>query len=180
MKSKIPMSWNEVSTWRQVLKNDGKTLVFTNGVFDILHAGHVEILEKARSFGDVLILGLNSDESVRRIKGPNRPIKDELNRSAVLLAMSAVDAVVLFSEDTPEKLLEVVVPDVLVKGGDYTIDEVVGREIVESKGGRIEIVPLLEAPSTSSLVESVLERHGLDKTADREHFTGNLGSKHRE
>lgn len=137
----------------------GRTVVFTNGVFDLLHPGHVAQLEAARSFGDVLVVGLNSDLSVRMLgKGDDRPILDENARRIVLLALRCVDAVALFDEDTPLELVRLVMPDVLVKGEDYEGREVVGREIVEAAGGRVELVPLIPGYSTSSIVERIRGR----------------------
>lgn len=138
-------------TSRQIrLRN--RVLVFTNGCFDILHPGHIELLTRARAMGDALMVGLNTDESVRRLKGPSRPLLDERSRAIMLAALEAVDWVVLFDEDTPEQLIGEVLPKVLVKGGDYTIDTVVGRDIVESHGGKVVIVPLVAGHSTSLLI----------------------------
>ncbi|MDP8207439.1 MAG: D-glycero-beta-D-manno-heptose 1-phosphate adenylyltransferase [Candidatus Electryonea clarkiae] len=153
------LDWEAAKKWREDAGQHGKRIVFTNGVFDILHAGHLDTLEKARALGDALILGLNSDKSVQNIKGPLRPIVDEQNRAALLCGLDAVDLVVLFDEDTPLRLLENLKPDILVKGGDYTPDSVVGKEIVEAGGGRVEIIPLVEGLSTTNVVETVLERY---------------------
>ncbi len=153
------VSWEEAARWREELRRQGETLAFTNGVFDILHAGHLESIRKARSFGDALIIGLNSDASVRRIKGPKRPIIDQDNRAAMLLALKWVDAVAFFDEDTPAGLIDTVIPDVLVKGGDYTPDTVVGRDTVEAHGGRVEIIPLVPGLSTTQIIETIRERH---------------------
>lgn len=132
---------------------NGQRVVFTNGVFDILHAGHVTYLEAARALGDVLVVGLNADDSVRRLKGPSRPVNPQHDRATVLTALRCVDHVVLFHDDTPLHVIEDVVPDVLVKGGDYTRDTVVGADVVEAHGGRVEIIPLLEGRSTTSIIE---------------------------
>ena len=128
-------------------------LVFTNGCFDILHRGHVEYLEFARSLGDALVIGLNSDESVRRLKGPSRPVNPAEDRAVVLAALEAVDYVTIFSEDTPLSLISDLLPDVLVKGGDYTPETVVGAEAVEAAGGRVVIAPLLPGRSTTNLID---------------------------
>ncbi len=129
-------------------------MVFTNGVFDLLHAGHVAILEAARALGGGLIVGLNDDASVRMLgKGPQRPIRPEIDRARTLAAFAAVDCVVLFAEPTPLALIELLTPDVLVKGGDYDADTVVGADVVRARGGRVVIVPLLPNLSTSRLVE---------------------------
>jgi D-beta-D-heptose 7-phosphate kinase/D-beta-D-heptose 1-phosphate adenosyltransferase len=128
-------------------------VVFTNGVFDILHAGHVKYLEFARQQGDCLVIGVNSDESVKRLKGPERPVNSLADRMAVLAGLQAVDFVVSFGEDTPEKLIEAVMPDVLVKGEDYKVDQVVGREIVEKRGGKVVLAPFLAGRSTTGTIE---------------------------
>ena len=132
-----------------------KRIVFTNGVFDIIHRGHVEYLTKARSLGDILVVGLNSDRSVRRIKGPTRPINPQRDRAAVLLALKAVDYVILFSEDTPEKLITAVRPDVLVKGADYKISEIVGAKFVQSYGGTVRRIRLVTGRSTSGIISKI-------------------------
>nr|WP_262910325.1 D-glycero-beta-D-manno-heptose 1-phosphate adenylyltransferase [Rhodoflexus caldus] len=135
----------------QQLKKSGKKIVFTNGCFDILHLGHVKYLEKARSFGDVLIVGVNTDESVRRLKGPERPVNTEFDRAYLLAALSAVDYVVLFGEDTPYDLIRLIRPDVLVKGGDYTGKEVVGSDIA----GEVRLVDFVQGKSTTSVIEKM-------------------------
>jgi len=140
-----------VDSW----KAGGETVVFTNGCFDILHAGHVTYLERARNEGTRLVLGLNTDESVRRIKGPTRPVNSEGDRATVLSALSSVDAVVLFREETPLELIRALRPDVLAKGADYRPEQVVGREDVESWGGRLVLVPLLEGRSTTATLEKL-------------------------
>jgi len=137
------------------LRREGQKVVFTNGCFDILHAGHVDLLEKARGFGDVLIVGLNSDASVERLKGAGRPINAVEHRARVLLALSVVDYVSVFDEDTPFELVWTICPDVLVKGGDYTPDTIVGRGIVEEHGGRVEVVALLPGQSTSAIIRKI-------------------------
>jgi len=154
-----PMTWEEAVSWRKELASSGKTVVFTNGVFDILHAGHVELLERCRAQGDALIVGLNSDSSVHTFKGELRPIVPQEDRAAILLGLRSVDAVVLFDEQTPAELIETLLPDVLIKGGDYTPEQVVGRESVERAGGRLVILPLIEGRSTTGVVETILERY---------------------
>lgn len=135
------------------------TLVFTNGCFDLLHPGHVTYLAQARALGDALVVGLNTDRSVRALaKGRGRPLVDEKARAHVLAALESVDAVCLFDEDTPERLIASLLPDVLVKGGDYALDQVVGRTEVERAGGRVELIPFLEGYSTTALVERIRER----------------------
>jgi D-beta-D-heptose 7-phosphate kinase / D-beta-D-heptose 1-phosphate adenosyltransferase len=140
-----------VAEWRA----SGETIVFTNGCFDLLHVGHITLLEDCRRFGSKLVLGLNSDASICRLKGPSRPIVGERERARVMAALAAVDAVVLFDEDTPLELIRAVRPDVLVKGGDYTVETVVGHEDVIAAGGRVEIVPTVEGFSTSNIVKKL-------------------------
>ena len=140
-----------VAEWRA----SGETIVFTNGCFDLLHVGHITLLEDCRRFGSKLVLGLNADSSVCRLKGPSRPIVGESERARVMAALAAVDAVVLFEEDTPLELIQVLRPDVLVKGGDYTIETVVGHEEVIAAGGRVEIVPTVEGFSTTNIVKKL-------------------------
>jgi D-beta-D-heptose 7-phosphate kinase/D-beta-D-heptose 1-phosphate adenosyltransferase len=137
------------------LRAQGKTVVFTNGVFDLLHPGHVRYLQVARGLGDALILGLNADASVRRNKGPSRPITPERERAEVLAALNAVDAVVIFGEDTPAEIVEALQPDILVKGADWPADQIVGRDTVEARGGRVVLVAVEQGYSTTSIVERV-------------------------
>lgn len=133
----------------------GKKVVFTNGCFDLLHAGHVSYLQRARELGDLLVLGLNSDASVQRLKGPTRPLVQQDDRAQVMAALACVDYVVIFDEDTPLELIETLHPDILVKGGDYTPETVVGREQVESWGGRVELISFVEGRSTSKIVDQI-------------------------
>ena len=133
----------------------GMTFVFTNGCFDLIHPGHVALLREARKQGHFLMVGINSDRSVRGLKGKGRPVQNEADRAEVLAAMRDVDAVVVFDEETPAKIVEALEPDVLVKGGDYTLEDVVGREVVEKGGGRVHIVPLVEGKSSSALAGKV-------------------------
>jgi D-beta-D-heptose 7-phosphate kinase/D-beta-D-heptose 1-phosphate adenosyltransferase len=135
------------------LHEHGGTVVFTNGCFDILHAGHVTYLEAARALGDTLVVGLNDDDSVCRLKGPGRPVNGVEDRATVLAGLRAVDHVVVFSEDTPLNVITKVLPTVLVKGGDYTRDTVVGADVVEAHGGRVHIIPLLSGRSTTSIID---------------------------
>ncbi len=150
-------SRDELKGIRKQLARDKKTVVFTNGCFDILHRGHAEYLQKARNLGDVLILGLNNDASVRRLKGEGRPIVPQADRAFVLAALAAVDFVTLFSEDTPLALIETLVPDILVKGGDYAIENIVGREVVEAHGGKVLTVPFVSDRSTSDVVRKIID-----------------------
>ncbi len=138
-----------------ILHRAGQRIVFTNGCFDILHAGHVEYLNKARSFGDCLVLGLNTDASVRGNKGPSRPINNELNRAKVAGALQAVDYVVLFGEKTAENLIAKVKPDVYVKGGDYTIATLPEAKIVQSYGGRVEFIQMVAGCSTTNVIKKI-------------------------
>ena len=133
----------------------GERIVFTNGVFDLLHRGHVEYLEEARLLGDRLVVGVNADASVRRLKGLKRPIVPEHERAEMLAALESVDAVALFEEDTPERIIREVAPNVLAKGGDWALDEIVGREFVESFGGRVERIRVREGWSTTRIIERV-------------------------
>ena len=140
--------------WAQGLQATGRKVVFTNGCFDLLHVGHVRYLEAARSLGDGLIVGVNTDASVARLmKGPGRPLNPEGDRARVLAALACVDRVVLFGEDTPLALITRLAPDILVKGGDYQLDEIVGREVVLARGGRVVALPFLPGYSTTGLIE---------------------------
>ena len=129
------------------------TVVFTNGCFELLHRGHVEYLAQAKTLGDVLVVGLNSDASVQRLRGAGRPLVAEADRAAVLVALKSVDAVTLFDEDTPLELISTLLPDVLVKGGDYDLDGIVGREVVEEAGGEVRALPFVEGHSTTSILD---------------------------
>jgi D-beta-D-heptose 7-phosphate kinase/D-beta-D-heptose 1-phosphate adenosyltransferase len=137
------------------LRAGGQTIVFTNGVFDLLHPGHVRYLQQARALGDALIVGLNSDRSVRNNKGPGRPITPEAERAEILAALACVDAVVLFDEDTPHELIAAVQPDILVKGADWAADAIVGRGVVEARGGRVVRIPVEAGYSTSKIVAKI-------------------------
>jgi D-beta-D-heptose 7-phosphate kinase/D-beta-D-heptose 1-phosphate adenosyltransferase len=136
----------------------GQSIVFTNGCFDLLHPGHVRLLRQAAALGDYLIVGINSDASVRRLKGETRPINPEDARAEILGALECVDAVTVFGDDTPQDIIDAIVPDVLVKGGDYRPDEVVGRETVEAAGGRVVLIPLVEGHSTTGMVNRATDR----------------------
>ncbi|HEY4955459.1 MAG TPA: D-glycero-beta-D-manno-heptose 1-phosphate adenylyltransferase [Gemmatimonadaceae bacterium] len=153
--AKIAASWADARVRRQAISG---RVVFTNGVFDILHPGHVDVLTAARSHGDALIVGLNGDSSVRRLKGPGRPIRSEAERAYVLAALEAVDIVVIFEQDTPLELVRELRPDVIVKGGDYTLDSIVGAREVQSWGGEAIVVPLTPGQSTSSIIEKLSGR----------------------
>ncbi len=144
------MTWAAARAWRAALTG---RVVFTNGVFDLLHPGHVDLLTAARAEGDVLIVGLNSDDSVRRLKGPSRPVRSEAERAYVMAALEAVDAVVIFEQDTPLEIVRHLQPTVIVKGGDYTPETVVGADDVRARGGDVVIVPLTSGQSTTSIIE---------------------------
>jgi rfaE bifunctional protein nucleotidyltransferase chain/domain len=141
------------------LKAKGKRIVFTNGCFDLLHIGHVRYLEEAKSMGDILVVGVNSDTSVRKLKGPKRPILPEDERTEVLSGLGCVDYVTLFDEIDPLKLITSLRPDVLVKGGDWTKEQIVGRDEVERSGGEVFIIPFVKRASTSNLIETILKRY---------------------
>jgi rfaE bifunctional protein nucleotidyltransferase chain/domain len=145
----------ELIAERQLWKRQGKLVVLTNGCYDLLHPGHIRLLEQARSLGDVLVLALNSDAGVHRLKGPARPITAERDRVAIALGLAAVDAVALFDEDTPRELIAAVLPDVLVKGADWN-HFVAGREEVEAAGGRVAFVPIEPGHSTTNILDSIL------------------------
>ncbi|MFD2246669.1 D-glycero-beta-D-manno-heptose 1-phosphate adenylyltransferase [Pontibacter ruber] len=147
----LPQLQARLQEWR----NQGQKVVFTNGCFDLLHLGHVDYLEKARQNGDKLVVGLNTDASISRIKGPSRPLQDEMSRARVMASLLFVDAVVLFDSDTPLQLIEALQPDVLVKGDDYTVEQIVGHEVVLARGGQVKTVPLVKGYSTSNIVKKI-------------------------
>lgn len=149
------MSWESLAGWRAA--QSGR-VVFTNGVFDLLHPGHIDVLVGARACGDVLIVGVNSDSSVRRLKGPDRPVRSEGERAYVLASLEAVSAVTVFDQDTPLELVQLIQPDVIVKGGDYVPDTVVGASIVRARGGDVVIVPLTPGHSTTSTIQRLRGR----------------------
>jgi rfaE bifunctional protein nucleotidyltransferase chain/domain len=150
----------DLADLQSILVQQGKVVVFTNGCFDILHRGHVEYLEKASQLGDTLIVGLNSDASARRLKGKGRPLVPQGDRAHILAALTMVDYVTIFDEDTPWELIKIVKPDVLVKGGDYKLEDIVGREFVERRGGRVLTIPLLPGRSTTEIIDKMIH---LDK-----------------
>jgi len=154
MNEKI-LSPGEVGGVRARLRAAGKTLVFTNGCFDLLHVGHVRYLRAARSLGDRLLVAINSDRTVRALKGPGRPVLSERERAEILAALEAVDYVTVFDELSPRRLITEILPDVLVKGGDYALDEIHGREEVEASGGRVLALPFIEGASTTDIIERI-------------------------
>jgi rfaE bifunctional protein nucleotidyltransferase chain/domain len=149
------MTRGDAVAWREELGRQGKRVVFTNGVFDILHPGHVRYLATARSHGDALIVAINSDRSVRAIKGPERPVNPETERAEVITALACVDAAVVFDEDTPHDIISAIQPDVLVKGADWAHDKIVGRDIVEARGGVVIRVTVEEGHSTTNVIKKV-------------------------
>jgi glycerol-3-phosphate cytidylyltransferase len=146
---------DEIEALCKRLRNEGKTIVFTNGCFDIIHSGHVSYLTKAKGYADILLIGLNSDASVKRLKGKERPINNETDRGIVLGSLKSVDYVVVFEEDTPKKLIEQVKPNVLVKGGDYTIDTIVGADFVRANGGEVHLISFVDGKSTTSIINKM-------------------------
>src|SRR5437868_14304341 len=162
MSGKI-LSGENLRRERERFRAEGKRLVFTNGCFDILHVGHVRYLQAARELGDVLLVAINSDRTVRELKGEGRPVMNEAERAEMLAALSAVDYVTVFDAVSPRKLIAELLPDVLVKGGDYALDEIHGREEVEETGGQVVSLPFIEGASTSGIIERLkrLEEDGL-------------------
>jgi len=164
--SKVNMSVRKIKTLEQVvrlrarLRKSGKKLVFTNGCFDLLHVGHVRYLNQARSMGDALVVGINSDSSVREIKGDSRPVVPEAERAEVLAALASVNWVFIFADPTPQRVIDAIVPDVLVKGADWEIPDIVGRDTVEKAGGVVLSIPLVEGSSTSKIIRKVLQDFG--------------------
>jgi D-beta-D-heptose 7-phosphate kinase/D-beta-D-heptose 1-phosphate adenosyltransferase len=157
----LPNYFRDPEAWNRSLVRRPETLCFTNGCFDLLHPGHVQYLEEARALGDYLVVGLNSDASVARLKGESRPLQDQWARARILLGLRSVDAVVLFEEDTPLALIRAIRPDVLVKGGDYAPDGVVGRAEVEGWGGRLVLLPFLPGHSTSRIERRIRSGRGV-------------------
>lgn len=155
MRNKL-RTWREIKAIREDAAAEDKKVVFTNGCFDILHRGHVQYLQAAREFGDVLIVGLNNDDSVRRLnKGINRPVNNEIDRAIVLSALQDVDHVVIFTEDTPYNLINAIQPDILVKGGDWKIEEIVGSDIVLQRGGKVLSLEFIQGYSTTKTIEEL-------------------------
>ncbi len=154
------MEGTEFDRWLAAASFRQKTLVFTNGCFDILHRGHVQYLAEAASLGDYLIIGLNTDASVKRLKGPNRPYLDQETRAMILASMGFVSAVVLFDEETPYRLIQTVKPHFLVKGGDYKVEDIVGYDIVTSKGGQVVTIPLVSGFSSTNIIQKIASHNG--------------------
>lgn len=152
---KLPELVNIVSK----IKQEGKRIVFTNGCFDIIHRGHVTYLKRAREYGDILIVGLNSDASVKIIKGDKRPLVPQGERADVLSSIRFVDYVLIFNEPDPYKIIEALMPDVLVKGGDWAVETIIGRDIVESNGGKVYNIPYIEGSSSTNIIEEIIKRY---------------------
>lgn len=152
---KIFSDWNQACKKVDRWKSLGHEVVFTNGCFDLIHLGHIHYLEEASRIGDKLVIGLNSDKSVSRLKGKNRPINDEQSRAALLAVMYYVDMVIIFSEDTPLALIEKITPDVLVKGGDYKIKDIIGYQHVKEMGGEVKTIPFLQGYSSTSIIQKI-------------------------
>lgn len=146
---------------RRKLKSENKKVVFTNGCFDILHSGHIDYLSKSKKLGDILIVAVNSDSSIRRIKGDKRPIMNEDDRAFILSNLKPVDYVVLFDEDTPAEIINKIVPDILVKGADWEITKIVGRDVVEKNGGEVKTITFVNDISTSKIIDTILKRYNL-------------------
>jgi D-glycero-beta-D-manno-heptose 1-phosphate adenylyltransferase len=150
---------DEIKAIRKQLQDQNKKVVFTNGCFDLIHAGHIDYLSKAKALGDVMIVGLNSDDSVQRIKGRQRPILKESERAFILTNIEHVDYVVIFNEDTPEQLIAKLIPDILVKGADWDIENIVGKDVVLANGGEVKTITFVNEQSTSKIIDVILERY---------------------
>lgn len=153
---------SEIVKIRKTLKDENRKVVFTNGCFDLIHAGHVDYLAKAKACGDILIVALNTDNSMRRIKGEKRPLVNQDERAFVMSNLKPVDFVLLFDEDTPFEIIKAIIPDVLIKGGDWSIENIVGREVVESNGGEVKSIEFVSQQSTSKIIQTILDRYGSD------------------
>ena len=149
----------EIKSLRKQFKQQNKKVVFTNGVFDLIHAGHVDYLTKAKALGDILIVGMNTDASVRKIKGDKRPILKQDERAFIISNIKAVDYVAFFNEDTPKEIIDEIIPDILVKGADWAIDKIIGRETVEKNGGEVKTIEFVNDQSTSKIIESIKNKY---------------------
>ena len=150
---------DEIKSIRKKLKSENKKVVFTNGCFDLIHAGHIDYLSKAKAMGDILIVGLNSDASIKRIKGDKRPILKEDERAFIISNLKPVDYITIFEEDTPAELIEEIIPDILVKGADWSIENIIGREVVEANGGEVKTIEFINDQSTSKIIKSILNKY---------------------
>lgn len=157
------LSREKVVAVRSQAKKDRKRVVFTNGCFDIIHPGHIGYLRKARALGDLLIVAINSDRSIKKLKGPLRPILTEAERGEILSGLEMVDCVTIFDDETPQEIISDLLPDILVKGGDWSLDQIIGRREVEAAGGRVLSLPYLQGSSTSDIIERILIRYQLAK-----------------
>lgn len=153
--AKIILQWQKLSLFREKWRRQGKKVVFTNGCFDLLHAGHVWLFKEAKKLGDILIVAVNSDASLRRLKGPKRPVFPLKERLEILAAIEFIDVLTVFPQDTPQKIIALLRPDVLVKGGDWPLDQVVGRREVEESGGRVVLIPYIKGLSTTELIKKI-------------------------
>ncbi|MBK6914741.1 MAG: D-glycero-beta-D-manno-heptose 1-phosphate adenylyltransferase [Ignavibacteriales bacterium] len=144
---------------RNKLRSENKKVVFTNGCFDILHAGHIDYLSKSKKLGDILIVGVNSDSSIKRIKGDKRPIMNEVDRAFILSNLKPVDYVILFDENTPAEIIDQIIPDILVKGADWEVAKIIGREVVEKNGGEVKTITFVNDVSTSKIIDKILKRY---------------------
>jgi D-beta-D-heptose 7-phosphate kinase/D-beta-D-heptose 1-phosphate adenosyltransferase len=159
MKSNILTNFNEAKALSEKLKSEKKKIVFTNGVFDIIHRGHIEYLSEAKSLGDVLIVGMNSDASVKIIKGDKRPIVNEENRACILANLKPVDYVVIFNEDNPYNLIRAILPDILVKGADWSVDKIIGADIVTANGGEVKTIKFVENNSSTNIIDDIIKKY---------------------
>jgi len=150
---------SEIKSLRKKFKDQNKKVVFTNGVFDLIHAGHVDYLTKAKALGDILIVGMNTDDSVRRIKGIKRPILKQDERAFLISSLKPVDYVTFFNEDTPKEIIDEIIPDILVKGADWSKDKIVGRDVVEKNGGAVKTIKFVNDQSTSKIIESIKNKY---------------------
>lgn len=157
IKSKI-LSWEELNHYLSIYRFKEQKIIFTNGCFDLIHRGHIEYLARAANLGDILIIGLNTDDSVKKIKGPGRPIQDEYSRAMILSSMVFVNHVILFEEETPYELIKSVQPDILIKGGDYKPEEVVGYDLVKARGGQVMVIDLIKGLSTTGIINKLSSR----------------------
>lgn len=152
-------SLSEIKSLRKKFKEQKKKVVFTNGCFDLIHAGHVDYLTKAKALGDILIVGMNTDDSVRRIKGDKRPILNQDERAFLISSLKPVDYVTFFNEDTPKEIIDEIIPDILVKGADWAKDKIVGRDVVEKNGGAVKTIKFVNDQSTSKIIESIKNKY---------------------
>jgi D-beta-D-heptose 7-phosphate kinase/D-beta-D-heptose 1-phosphate adenosyltransferase len=153
---------NELKEIVSDLKTQGKKIVFTNGCFDLLHIGHVKYLQQAKTYGDILIVAINSDESIKAIKGNTRPLMPQEDRAQILAALTCIDYIIIFDETDPVRLISELIPDVLIKGGDYQLNEIKGREIVISSGGKVLTIPEIEGKSTTKLIQNIIEKYKME------------------